>query len=136
MQLEGPILLRCVGSFEPLTAVLPADCHLLDHGNDQLAVTVIQVRRVAADLREEANLIFSELRTGFGGAVLGGVREELRERNVHGAGDLRQRVERGNGVTVLHAREIAAQQASTFFNVALRHALLQAVVSDCFADIH
>jgi hypothetical protein len=39
-------------------------------------------------------------------------------------------------VAIFHAREIAAQKSGAFFDVALGHAFLKAVVSDGFADVH
>jgi len=51
--------------------------------------------------------------------MMAGLGEELRERQLHGAGDLGQRIERWDGVTVFNPREIAAQQAGAFFDIAL-----------------
>jgi len=39
-------------------------------------------------------------------------------------------------MSVLHPRKIAAQQASTFLDVALRHSFLQTVISNGLADVH
>lgn len=62
--------------------------------------------------------------------------EEVRQRDVHGGSDFGERVERGDGVAVLYARQIAAQQPSTFFDIALRHALLQAIIADRLTNVH
>src|SRR5574341_1402865 len=111
--------------------------HFLDHGQHQLAVAVVEVGGVAPHLAEEAHLVLAELRQVAGVAVVARlVGEELRQRQLHGAGDLGQGVERGNGVAVLHPRKIAAQQARTLLDVALRHAPLQAEASDGLANIH
>src|ERR1700751_276244 len=39
-------------------------------------------------------------------------------------------------MAVFHARQVAAQQASSLFDVALRHPFLKPVVADGLADIH
>src|SRR5712691_3800411 len=109
--------------------------HFLHHGEDQLAVAVIEVGGVAADLAEEADFVVRELRQSLGAVAVAGFGKELRERNFHGSGNFGQGVERGDGVAVLYARQVAAQQAGTFFDVSLRHAFLQPVVPNGFADV-
>src|SRR5215469_15266026 len=110
--------------------------HLLDHGEHEFAVAVVESDRVAANLAEEADFVVGELRQSPRAVAVSRLGKELREGKLHGAGDFRKRIERGNGVSVLDAREITAQQAGALFDVALRHAFLQAVVPDGFADIH
>src|SRR6202034_781635 len=109
--------------------------HLLNHGQDQLAVAVIEVGGIAANLAQEADFVVGKLRQSLGAVGVARFGEELRERDLHGAGDFRKRVERRDGVAVLYARKVAAQQASALFDVSLRHAFLQPVVSDGLADV-
>lgn len=47
--------------------VLPTGtgCHLLNHGQNELAVTVVEIGSVAADLAQEANFVIAELRQTF-----------------------------------------------------------------------
>src|SRR5271165_148268 len=109
--------------------------HLFHHRKHQLAIAVVQARRIAANLGEKAHLVLAEPRRGFV-SVLMNPSKKLRERHLHGPGDFRQRIERGDGMPVLNPRQITAQQTGTFFNVALGHAFLQTVVADGFADVH
>lgn len=110
----------------------------LDHRQHQLAIAVVQVAGVAAELGEELHFVFRPLRKIF--AVFGrrvvAIGEEVRQRNVHCRSDFRERVQRWDRVPVLYARQIAAQQPSTFFDIALRHALLQAIIANRLTDIH
>ena len=39
-------------------------------------------------------------------------------------------------MSVLYPGQVTAQQSSALFNIALRHAFLQSVVSDGLADVH
>src|ERR1700684_1176965 len=64
-----------------------------------------------------------------------GLGKELREGDLHGSGNFRQRIERRDRVTVLYTRQVAAQQPRALLDVSLRHALLQPVVSDGLADV-
>src|SRR5580693_7710134 len=84
--------------------------HLLDHGQNQLAITVVEAYGVAADLAEEADLVIGKLGQPFGSVAVTGFGEELRERKLHGPRDLGECVERRDGVAVLHPRKITAQQ--------------------------
>src|SRR5579863_4264284 len=104
--------------------------HLLHHGEHQLAVAVIQADGVAADLAEEADFVVGELRQAFATVGVSGFGEELRERQLHGSGDFRKRVERRDSVAVFHARKIATQQAGALLDIALGHSFLQPVVPD------
>ena len=110
--------------------------HFFYHRQDQFAIAVIQARSVAADLAEEAQFILGKLRQALGAIAVPGIGKELGERNLHGAGDFRKGVQRRNGVTILHAGEVAPQQAGTLFDIALGHPLLQPVASDALTDIH
>lgn len=58
------------------------------------------------------------------------------ERKLHGAGDFGKRIERGYGVAVFNPGEIAAEQSGPFFDVTLRHSLLQPEIPDCYPNIH
>src|ERR1700685_4023928 len=110
--------------------------HLLDHGEDQLAVAVIEVGGVAADLAEETDFVVGELRQSLRAGAGAGFGEEWRERDLHGPGNFRKRVERRDGVAVFYARQVAAQQTGALLNVSLGHAFLQPVVSDGLADVN
>src|SRR5579872_990707 len=110
--------------------------HFLDHGEDKLAVAVVQVGGVAADLAEKADFIVGKLGQPLGAVVMPRFREELRKRQFHRPGNLRERVERRDGVSVFDARQVAAQQPGPFLDVALRHTFLKPVVPDGLADIH
>src|SRR6202035_434832 len=90
---------------------------------------------VATDLAEEADFVVGELGQSLGALAVTGFGEELRKCDLHSAGDFRQGVERRDGVAVLYARQVAAQKASALFNVSLRHAFLQPVVSNGLADV-
>src|SRR5450631_3985837 len=96
-------------------------CHFLDHGQAQLAITVIQAARVAADLAQEAEIVVRELGQGLRPVAVARLGEEMGKRALHGSGDFRQSVKRWDGVSIFYAGEIAAQQAGALFNVALRH---------------
>src|SRR5258708_32470554 len=109
-------------------------CHLLDHGDNELAVRFVQAGGVAANLREKTHFVFRERRQRTAIGVLLG--EKLSQRQFHGRGDFRQRVERRNGVSIFYAGKVAAQQAGFFLNVALRHSLAHPVVPNGFANIH
>src|SRR5208337_334611 len=109
--------------------------HLLDHRQDELAVAVVEVGGVAANLAEEADFVMGKLRQSLRAIAVAGLGEELRERELHGSGDFRKGIERWNGMAVFHARQVAAQQAGALFDVSLRHAFLQPVVADGLADV-
>src|ERR1700686_4535755 len=85
--------------------------HFLDHGENQLAVAVVQTSGVAADLTEEAHFVIGKLRQSLGTVAVAGFGEKLRQRKFHGAGDLGESVERRDGVAVFDARQVAAQKA-------------------------
>ncbi len=110
--------------------------HFLNHGEDELAIAVVQAGGIATDLAEEADLVIRQLRQSLGAVAVIGIGKELRKRKLHGSGDLGKRVERRNCVTVFDARKVAAEKAGALFDVALRHAFLKAVVADGLADIH
>jgi hypothetical protein len=52
--------------------------HLLDHGEHEFAVAVVQAGGVAADLAEEADFVVGELRQSLGTVAVAGLGEELR----------------------------------------------------------
>ncbi len=110
--------------------------HFLNHGQHQLAVTVVKTYGVAPNLAEEAEFIIRQLGKPLATIAVPGFREELRKRQLHRACDLGQCVERRDGMPVLHPRQIAAQQAGALFNVSLGHPSMQPEVPDGFADIH
>jgi hypothetical protein len=62
--------------------------------------------------------------------------EKLRQGQIHGPGNLGERIERWDGVAVLHPRQVSAQKASAFLDVALGHAALEPEITDGLADIH
>jgi hypothetical protein len=68
-------------------------------------------------------------------ACLRVIGEELRDGQIERPRNLRQRIQRRNRVAVLHAREIAAQQARLLFDVSLGKPLLQPVSADGGADL-
>ncbi len=110
--------------------------HLLDHGQHQLAVAVVQIGGVAADLAEEADFIFGKLWQPFRAVTVTRFREELRQRQFHRSSDFGKRVEGGDGVSIFYARQVATQKSRALFDIALGHAFLQPVVADGLADIH
>src|SRR5437868_5051500 len=123
--------------FAPIRLAAGARGHLFDHGDHQLAVTIVQVAGIAANLAQKADFVVRQLRHRLGVAVVvAGFGEELPQLHLHRARDLGQRIERRDGVPVLHARKIAAQQAGAFFDIALRHPLLQTEIADGVTDIH
>src|SRR5215831_4910165 len=67
--------------------------HLLDHGKYEFAVAVVESDRVAANLAEEADFVIGELRQCPRAVAVSRLGKELREGKLHGAGDLRKRVE-------------------------------------------
>jgi hypothetical protein len=110
--------------------------HLLNHGQHQLAVAVVEADGVSADLAEKADFVIGQLRKVFVSVGVSGIGEELRQRDFHGAGNFGQRVERRNSVAVLDSRQVAAQKTGALFDVPLGHASLQAIVSDGLANVH
>jgi len=113
--------------------------HFADHGQHQALVAFGKRVAVLLDLGEEADFVLGEFAQSFlRFAVAGrlGAGEKVGERNVHGLGDFGQRFERRNGVTVLDARKVAAQQTGAALDVALRQAALAAITLDDFADVH
>src|SRR5664279_1127226 len=75
--------------------------HLLDHGDYQLAIAVVQVGRVAANLRQETHFILRQFGYVLVAVVTGPSAEELRQRDFHRRRNFSQRIQRGNGVSVL-----------------------------------
>src|SRR3954451_6179605 len=58
------------------------------------------------------------------------------ERELHGSSNFGKCVERRNGVAVFNSGEIAAEEPCPFFDVTLRHSLLQPETPDCYSNIH
>ena len=67
---------------------------------------------------------------------MGAVGKEPGQRKVHRRRNSGLRIQRGNGVPILHPLQITAQQTGALFNVTLRHAFLQAEIADRLADVH
>jgi hypothetical protein len=108
---------------------------LADHGQEQLAVAVVEVGGVAADLGEELELVVREL-VGVELAAQRIFREELRDGQVEGERDLGERVERRDRVAVFDAGEVATEQAGFLLDIALREAALEAVRTNRSADFN
>ena len=110
--------------------------HLLHHGQHQLAVTVIQVGGVAADLRKEPHLLLVGAEALAVAALSGRLCKEVAE-VASGTSRLswlaypamarygRSRPGRGR-----------AQQAGALLNVSLGHSLLHSEVADGFTNVH
>src|ERR1019366_1734991 len=75
--------------------------HLLDHGDYQLAIAVVQVGRVAANLRQETHFVLRQFGYVLVTVVTGPSAEELRQRDFHRRRNFSQRIQGGNGVSVL-----------------------------------
>src|SRR5215467_6283355 len=113
------------GAGSPPRAAFPLlGRHFLDHGDDQLAVAVVEIRGVAADLGEEAEFVIRKLGKSFRSVVVAGLGEEVRERKLHGSRDFREGVEGRHGMAVFDPRQVTAEKAGALFDVALRHAFL------------
>ena len=108
---------------------------LLHHRQQQLAVALVQVHGVAANLGQKAHFLVGEL-PQVGLFALRLVGEELRDGQIERARNLRQRVQRRHRMAVLDARKIAAQQARFLFDVALGKPFLQPESADGGADLH
>src|SRR5262249_2900972 len=91
---------------------------------------------VAANLVEEADLIFGQPRQAACVSIGGIVSKELTNGEIQSVSNLGQRVQRGDGVAVFNPRKIAAQKTCTLLDVALRHSFLQSVCPDGRANIH
>jgi hypothetical protein len=61
------------------------------------------------------------------------VKKQIQER-LESSGEPFKRVERGNHVTILHPRNVAAEQSRAFFEVALAKLLILAQFADAVAD--
>src|SRR5690348_10400601 len=68
--------------------------HFPDHSNHQLAVAIVQAGRIAADLSEETELVVGKLGEGLRSVAVSRLRKKMRQRKLHSAGNLRQRVQR------------------------------------------
>jgi len=112
--------------------------HFADHGEDQALVAFGERGAVLFDFGEEADFVLAEFAEHFLGFFVArsfGAGEEIGQGNFHGFGDLREGLERGNGVAVFDARKVATQQSGAALDVALRQSTLAAVGFDDFADV-
>jgi len=113
--------------------------HFADHGEDETFVPFGKGGAVFFYFGEEADFVlaeFAEHLLGFFIARSLGAGEKIGEGDFHGFRDFRERLERGNGVAVFDAREVAAQQAGLLLDVALGEPLLQTVRADGGANLH
>src|ERR1700677_1346787 len=78
-------------------------------------------------------LLFGDAQFFDGSFIVG---EELVERNVQGAREFFERLNRRNGAAILQARKVTAEQAGAFLDVALREVLGFAKPLKPFADDH
>jgi hypothetical protein len=78
-------------------------------------------------------LLFGDAQFFDGSFIVG---EELVERDVQGAREFFQRLNRRNGAAILQARKVTAKQARAFLDVALREVLGFAKPLKPFADDH
>ena len=88
-------------------------------------------------MSEKADFIFSQARSRPGRAVINPhVGEEVPQRHLHGGRDFGEGIERRDGVAILYAREVAAQQSGALFNVTLRHIFAQPETTNGLAYVH
>ena len=74
----------------------------LDHGQQEFAIAVVEVCRIAANLGEKAKLLVGEfLRVDLASKAIFG--KELSKGKVERLGYFGESIERGNGVAVLYA---------------------------------
>lgn len=93
--------------------------HFLHHLDDEFSIAIVKTRGVAANLIQEAYLIIGQLRKVLVPVLRNTISEKLSERDIHRAGNLSQRVERWNGVSVFDAGKIAAKKPGAFLDVPL-----------------
>jgi hypothetical protein len=113
--------------------------HFADHGQDQAFVAIGECGAVFFNLGEETDFVFGKFAQHFLGIAVTRsfcAGEKISKRNFHGFGDLGKGFERRDGVPVLNARKVAAQQSRSPLDVALRKSSLSAVTADNFADIY
>ena len=113
--------------------------HLADHRQHQLLIAIGKSGAVALDLAEEAQFVLGKLAQHFLGVAIArrfGAGEKVGQADLHGFGNLRQRLQRRHGMAVLHAGEIAAQQARAAFDIALRKPALSAVTANHLTDVN
>src|ERR1700694_547050 len=120
--------------------------HFLGHVHHELAMSLICLAQYAAKLVQVPGVFacaaprdvlrrfpFEQIRQH--GPLLAFVKE-LIEGNLESASHFLQCLNRGNGMTVLDARDIATEQASTLFDVPLREILFFAECEKAVSDNH
>jgi hypothetical protein len=111
---------------------------------DQPALFAIHARELFGEEAELAGgflveapdgvgLLFGDAQFLDGSFIVG---EELMERNIQGAREFFQRLNRRDGAAILQARKVTAKQAGAFLDVALREVLGFAKPLEPFADDH
>ena len=113
--------------------------HLANHRENEAIIAFGKSCAVFLNFSEEANFVlgkFAEHFLCFLVARRFSSREKVCQRNFHGFGNLGECLEGRDGVAILDAREIAADQAGAALDVALGKASLAAIGFDDFADVH
>jgi hypothetical protein len=113
--------------------------HFADHGQHEALVAFGEGGAVLFDFGEEPDFVLAEFAEHLLGLFVAGsfgAREKVGQGNFHGFGNFREGFERGNGVAVFHARQIAAEQSGAALDVALGKSPLAAVGFDDFADVY
>src|SRR2546430_16314649 len=120
--------------------------HLLGHVQNQLAVAFFRLAQQAAKLVEKA-CFFADAapRDVVGRLALGKIRQlrrfftvikELIEWHLEGTCQLLKCFDRGNGMAILHARNVAPKQACSLLDVALGKLLFFAQRAKTITDNH
>src|SRR5229473_772786 len=120
--------------------------HFLGHVEDELAIPVFDLAQQAAKLVEKAR-IFTDAAPGnvIGRLTLWKIRQlrrfltvikELIEWALESASQLFQRFDGRDCMTIFHARNVAAKQAGTFFDVALGEFLFFAECAKTVTNNH
>src|SRR5437899_1178700 len=118
--------------------------HLLRHLGKQAPVATFHAPEQTAELAQRSRVFARAAPRAFGrrpalGQVgqferLLAVVEELIQGNFEGAGELLQRLDRRDGVPVLNAGDVAADQARALLDVPLRELLFLAQCAEAVAD--
>jgi len=120
--------------------------HFLGHVEDELAIPVFDFAQQAAKLVEKA-CVFTDAAPSnvIGRLALGKIRQlrrfltvikELIEWAFESASQLFQRFNGRDGMTIFHARDVAAKQAGTLFDVALGEFLFFAECAKTVTNNH
>src|SRR5882724_4685727 len=127
-------------------ALTVAACHFLDHVQEQVSVGGVHLRNKPPQLLKVAGLstpkspclgpitIRTDCNWGFGHSVA--IVHKVVERKFQRSGHFLQRLHCRNGMTVLNARDVAAEQAGTLLDVTLRELLFLTKFAESFADNH